>query len=543
MVLYRGALSKLADCSANFALDPNLLDLSQSCVQSSSDLCDIDPLQLDQQVACSSAFASTTLDVVDGLTPPQQLHSASLEALTGSHSAVDTMSPQGPARQHTNVPLNDRTGLPRRRSRYLVRADAGPIVIPNATAPDPLERWRESPPEDEPAPMSAILNALQDTSTYHSRSGRSSNAAFRHHRRAPSATSGESSASSNTSIGSTLSTEDPLGRTATGRTGKPTRRRREATRRFCCTFCCDKFKSKYDWVRHEKSLHLSLEAWVCTPAGSTIFSTVTGRSHCAFCNAVDPSPAHLNEHNHDACHDDARMRRSFRRKDHLVQHLRLVHSLDTLPWIDDWKMGQSSIPSRCGFCDHAMDTWEERVDHLAGHFRKNATMNDWKGDHGFPPSIAAQVTNALPPYLIGSESHSIIPFSATNTHVRDHFAQISARAHYLNAELDSPSTEPAPSKATATDPTLLEQLSSFSQVLTLHLSRFAREHMKQGVIPTDEMFQQESRRVLYGSEDSWNQTIADHPGWLSDFRNSYCTERDGAETPHEENVSQAGTRS
>ncbi|KAL4978271.1 hypothetical protein BDW66DRAFT_149401 [Aspergillus desertorum] len=67
-----------------------------------------------------------------------------------------------------------------------------------------------------------------------------------------------------------------------------------------------------------------------------------------------------------------------------------------------------------------------------------------------------------------------------------------------------------------------EQLSSFTQVLTLHLSRFAREQMAQGVVPRDEMFQQESRRVLYDSEDTWNQTVADNPKWMESFRQLYC---------------------
>lgn len=69
-----------------------------------------------------------------------------------------------------SLPASDRpaphTGLPRRRSRYLVQhssKDTGPIVIPNATAMDPMERWRESPPEDEPASMAAILKAVKET--------------------------------------------------------------------------------------------------------------------------------------------------------------------------------------------------------------------------------------------------------------------------------------------------------------------------------------------------------------------------------------------
>lgn len=32
-------------------------------------------------------------------------------------------------------------------------------------------------------------------------------------------------------------------------------------RRYQCTFCTDTFKTKYDWRRHEITLHLSLEQW------------------------------------------------------------------------------------------------------------------------------------------------------------------------------------------------------------------------------------------------------------------------------------------
>ncbi|RJE21228.1 hypothetical protein PHISCL_06441 [Aspergillus sclerotialis] len=171
-----------------------------------------------------------------------------------------------------------------------------------------------------------------------------------------------------------------------------------------------------------------------------------------------------------------------------------------------------------------MNTWEERTDHIAGHFRQGAQMKDWSGEHGFPPSVAAQVVNSLPPYLIGEESQSIIPFSATNAHVRDHFAQISSRAQPLDEEKDGSQVQTvqnAPSE-TQEKSVLVSQLSSFTEVLTLHLSRYARKQMSQGVVPTDEMFQQESNRVLYDSEDSWNQTIADNPEWLYSFRHLHC---------------------
>jgi hypothetical protein len=61
-------------------------------------------------------------------------------------------------------------------------------------------------------------------------------------------------------------------------------------------------------------------------------------------------------------------------------------------------------------------------------------------------------------------------------------------------------------------------LNTFTGILTQHLSRYARQQMSLGIIPTDEMFQHESRKLLYDSEDSWNQSIADNPAWISAFR-------------------------
>jgi hypothetical protein len=114
---------------------------------------------------------------------------------------------------------------------------------------------------------------------------------------------------------------------------------------FCCTFCCDKFKNKFDWMRHEKSLHLHLESWVCAPLGGSVVLPSTGCAHCAYCNQLDPTLEHLENHNHGQCQQQTR---SFRRKDHLLQHIRLFHRLETSPLIDDWKHVITEGPSRCG---------------------------------------------------------------------------------------------------------------------------------------------------------------------------------------------------
>lgn len=442
-----------------------------------------------------------------------------------------------------NTPIghaNSHSSLPRRRSRYLIRRSGhkvNPVFIPNMSDTlDPMQRWQESPPEDEPASMSAIMNALSspDRKRYKDSGSEGQSAQyqdlFRDHRRPVSLASSSSgtsvsskqSATSARSASSAMPVDRSTGhsRLIHGRVRKSRRETKgpDATNKpriFCCTFCCDRFKTRYDWVRHEKSLHLILESWLCAPHGGAPISPVAGRKHCAYCHCLDPSTEHLQQHNHQACSDGTR---AFRRKDHLVQHLQLMHRLETVPLIDDWKTPISTVASRCGFCDRHLSSWDERIEHLAFHFRKGSTMGDWQGDHEFPPSIAAKVTNALPPYLIGSESKTMVPFSATNCNVKDHFAQISKRADQIDDEEAGQQGEETLASSFQQLRAREAPLSTFTEVLTLHLGRYARQQMSLGVLPTDEMFQQESRRLLYDSEDTWNQTIADNPEWLSAFR-------------------------
>jgi hypothetical protein len=98
----------------------------------------------------------------------------------------------------------------------------------------------------------------------------------------------------------------------------------EAPRLFQCTFCTDRFKSKYDWSRHEKSLHLSLEKWICAPLGQVIVDKASGKRKCVYCDALEPSDEHLATHQHSCCEEKGLESRTFYRKDHLRQHLRLM---------------------------------------------------------------------------------------------------------------------------------------------------------------------------------------------------------------------------
>jgi hypothetical protein len=178
------------------------------------------------------------------------------------------------------------------------------------------------------------------------------------------------------------------------------------SRPFQCTFCPDNsFITKHDWQRHEKAQHLSLESWTCCLDGGVMDSDEG--LICAFCDHLNPDTTHLETHSFSACQMKDLSERTFYRKDHFQQHLRLTHEAKLLPRMGLWKTTLEDISSRCGFCSATFTKWSQRVDHLAAHFKSKVTMQDWVGGLGFEPHIAALVER--------STSHvSPVPLTATS---------------------------------------------------------------------------------------------------------------------------------
>lgn len=159
--------------------------------------------------------------------------------------------------------------------------------------------------------------------------------------------------------------------------------------KFQCTFCKNRtFRTKHDWQRHEKSQHLNIESWACCAFGSGIVDTSQGPI-CAFCTHPNPSSSHLETHHYSACQGKGLSERTFYRKDHFKQHLVLVHECGYSSHMDIWKVEFPNIASRCGFCNLQLNSWQERVDHLAAHFKAGSKMADWNGGLGFDEHIAA----------------------------------------------------------------------------------------------------------------------------------------------------------
>lgn len=291
---------------------------------------------------------------------------------------------------------------------------------------NPLQRWQHSPPEHEPASVTAIARAVTTSSSGIS-SGLNSPFSGFHYTddgsgksvcNQSSVSSLGTSQSSNGSRGSAYShgsrnSFGSFGSVPFSSHSRRRRRRRAAPRQspdglkpsgplktFQCTFCTETYRTKHDWQRHEKSLHLSLERWVCAPEGPRVLCPKLGQMCCAFCSEPDPTDAHIESHNHSSCQERSLEERTFYRKDHLNQHLRLVHNVKFADWsMKSWKAAAPEIRSRCGFCGIVLDSWTTRVDHLAEHFKTGKSMADWEGDWGFDAPVLAMVENSVPPCM------------------------------------------------------------------------------------------------------------------------------------------------
>lgn len=403
----------------------------------------------------------------------------------------------------------------------------------------PLQRWANSPPENEPASVTDIARAITSSSsvassglnspysynftddgsgrslfngssassaaTSHSSGGGSFASAFSHGSRGslgsfgslgrgrrrrrrrsamPSGFGGrggggsgeERDAATGTGFKGANPSAKGLG-DGKGRTG--TTPLQPLLKTYQCTFCTETFKTKHDWQRHEKSLHLSLERWVCTPHGAVAVHPDKKLPCCVFCGEANPDAGHFESHNFTACQERSMSDRIFYRKDHLRQHLRLVHGVKFVSWaMEPWKIATPEIRSRCGFCGIVMDTWTFRVDHIADHFKTGRTMADWKGDWGFEDPVLQMVENSIPPYLIHDERNTPLPFTANA------ISPESPRNSY--------------------------------EVLTVELSYWLQTQTEEGRNPTEAHMLVEACRVIFAAELLANNNTSS-PSWFQDL--------------------------
>ncbi|KAI9684411.1 MAG: hypothetical protein M1829_002221 [Trizodia sp. TS-e1964] len=408
-----------------------------------------------------------------------------------------------------------------------------PMSDPSFGQMDPLERWKNSPPENEAADVSDIANAIAASALAGAKDSRSSSsgASLAGAHRSSSSSVGSNlsmfNAPSLSSLETSQSSEKSHG-SAYSHRSRPSFERRRRRRKvspkigedesssmkkpYQCTFCTDRFKTKYDWQRHEKSLHLSLERWTCAPFGGSLHpaSNPTPAS-CAYCLAPNPTPEHLEAaHHHSACAAKPLAERTFFRKDHFTQHLRLTHSTPFAAHMAQWKVAHLAFPSRCGFCAQAFTHWDARREHVAAHFRAGKRMAEWKGDWGFDAGVEAIVENAVPPWLNDVERRSANPFSAT----RDYVLPLGGEEVSAARGVQVPAGE--------LDAGVVGREGWCFKRLEVALARWVTEERERGNARPDEgSLQRQARCILYTDPDPWEQTAADDPEWLGRFKRKY----------------------
>ncbi|KAK1469126.1 hypothetical protein CMEL01_00893 [Colletotrichum melonis] len=365
-----------------------------------------------------------------------------------------------------------------------------PRSSPHYQGLNPLERWVDSPPEHEPATVGDIARAVASTHAGSSVADDSFNASFTDEP-ARSLYHTSSASSAGTSSGGSFASAFSHASKDSASLPRPAVRSRARQRRrpkrtslahprnqYQCTFCTETFRTKHDWQRHEKSLHMPLERWVCSPKGPRAVNPDTGQICCVFCGEAEPTQSHIDSHNPSSCQE-----RTFNRKDHLKQHLRLVHNAGLLDWSAKiWKITIPEIESRCGFCGASLDTWGVRADHLADHFKMGSDMASWKGDWGFNDAVLDMVENSVPPYLIEYERFSPFPYQASGVPPE------SPRSAY--------------------------------ELLTLELNHFLRLFFdRTGNLPNNREIQFEACRIVFASEVSSPEVEkgAKPESWLRDL--------------------------
>lgn len=424
-------------------------------------------MQTPSQLDCGSNQEQNQGDLDKSLSPPKSL-SNSKNVVRFSQTSLAVLRNFVSAHPNTPYPseeqketLSRRSGLSktqvttwlanaRRRGTRQPIPNASPSTLaeprdiinrpptPALNAMNPFERWRSSPPEDEHSFSLDVVNAASSLDGVSSWFG---------------SVDGETrpALSTRSSDGSSNSTFSHHSGSSSGSMNLQKRRNRRRCRRipktfvdirtttnphtYQCTFCTKSFKRKYDWKRHEQSLHLSLERWICAPDGPSFSCSKTQVLKCVFCQLLNPDEAHFETHNFLVCNKKSLETRTFYRQDHMRQHLKLLHnsSFQESP-MDKWKVEMHSIKSRCGFCDSQFDSWSSRVDHLATHFSAGSDMVDWKGGWGFDLHVQNLIENGIPPCktkilgnlntrcqtdnpidLIHVDRQSLLPFSAAKT--------------------------------------------------------------------------------------------------------------------------------
>lgn len=188
---------------------------------------------------------------------------------------------------------------------------------------------------------------------------------------------------------------------------------------FSCTFCPRAFKTKYEWIRHEDSVHALRTTWICCDNKNAPFPT------CPFCGMTRPDEFHMAGHKYQQCRDKPESQRTFYRRDHFIQHLHHVHFANVkhpsarlgcqTRLLDSeggnfgckdlairWRRFGAPIKADdpmlcCGFCGKREKSWSDRCEHVAEHM----ASGEWDRSSWWPERLENHLENLCLPGAVG----------------------------------------------------------------------------------------------------------------------------------------------
>ncbi|KAF2244559.1 hypothetical protein BU26DRAFT_80109 [Trematosphaeria pertusa] len=289
----------------------------------------------------------------DPYVPQEQIED--LASRTGlSIRQVRTFFANARARKLPKVSSPQSPSSPRKASKMDIQQT-------QSTQPGPMERFLSSSPEDEGLSEDAVREAAVSMKP-------PTDASPRRHSSITDARSVSDSARSSASSSSAASVDSVNNRgprRGRKRQREPTakilpsidRKPSSPSRKYQCTFCTLDFAQKYDWRRHEESVHFPQKEWVCIPDGPV------DASRCVFCDELNPDQRHLDAHKAITCSETPRAQRAFLRKDKLIQHIKQVHACPPPQGIGRWcRPVVRRVVLLCGFCGKTLPDWATRVE-------------------------------------------------------------------------------------------------------------------------------------------------------------------------------------
>ncbi|KAF2752637.1 hypothetical protein EJ05DRAFT_542512 [Pseudovirgaria hyperparasitica] len=148
---------------------------------------------------------------------------------------------------------------------------------------------------------------------------------------------------------------------------------------FQCTFCVQDFKRRYDWERHEQTIHLRLQQWICMPEQAVTSSSIAKKTQCVFGGMNSPTSLHLQSHDLCQCIKKEESRRTFTRKDKFIKHIENCHKIfnPNEDILSRFSKPQIEPSYWCGICGYLLNSWKHRVTHISEHFKRGEDMRFW----------------------------------------------------------------------------------------------------------------------------------------------------------------------